>query len=74
MIFDTQPAQIVSTIPTRNARIAQLEHAIIELGDNLSGVDFDRTLTQLVDPSDNLIPTNIGNDGKNRITLSFRRV
>ena len=71
MIFDTQPAQIVSTIPTRNARITQLEHAIIELEDNLSGVDFDRTLTQLVDPSNNSIPANIRNDGKNRITLSF---
>jgi methionine-rich copper-binding protein CopC len=71
LVFDTQPAHILSTNPTRNARITHLEHATIELGDDLSGVDFNNTLIQLVDPSNNSIPTNISNDGEKRITLSF---
>ncbi len=71
LVFDTQPAHILSTNPTRNARITHLEHATIELGDDLSGVDFNNTLIQLVDPSNNSIPTNIRNDGEKRITLSF---
>ena len=71
LIFDTQPAQIVRTIPTRNARITQLERATVELEDSLSGVDFDRTLTQLSGPDNNPIPTSISNDGAGQITLSF---
>ena len=71
LVFDTQPAYILSTNPTRNARITHLEHATIELEDDLSGVDFNNTLIQLVDPSNNSIPTNISNDGEKRITLSF---
>ena len=71
LVVDTQPPHILSTNPTRNERITHLEHATIELGDNLSGVDFNSTLIQLVDPSNNSIPTNIMNDGEKRITLSF---
>ena len=71
LIFDTQPAQIVGTIPTRNARITQLKRATIEFEDSLSGVDFDRTLTQLLGPANNSIPTSISNDGEKQITLSF---
>lgn len=71
LVIDTQPPHILGTNPTRNAQITHLEHATIELGDNLSGVDFNSTLIQLVDPSSNLIPTNIRNDGEKRITLSF---
>ena len=71
LIFDTQLPQIASTIPSRNAWITQLERATIELGDNLSGVDFDLTLTQLLGPDNNPIPTSISNDGEKQITLTF---
>ena len=71
LIFDTQLPQIASTIPSRNAWITQLERATIELADSLSGVDFDRTLTQLLGPANNSIPTSISNDGEKQITLSF---
>ena len=71
LIFDTQLPQIASTIPSRNAWITQLERATIELEDSLSGVDFDRTLTQLLGPANNSIPTSISNDGEKQITLSF---
>lgn len=70
-IFDTQPAQIVSTIPTQGARIEQLKRAIIVLEDNLSGVDFDRTMVQLLDSANNPIPTSVSNDGDKQITLTF---
>ena len=71
LIFDTQPPQIVSTVPTRNARMTQLERTTIVLGDNLSGVDFDRTVAQLLDSANNPIPMSISNDGAGQITLSF---
>ena len=41
------------------------------LEDNLSGVDFDNTLAQLLDSANNPIPTSIGNDGEKQITLTF---
>ena len=71
LIFDTQPPQIVSTVPTPEARITQLEQATIVLKDNLSGVDFDRTVAQLLDSANNPIPMSISNDGASQITLSF---
>ena len=71
LVLDTQPPQIVSTIPIRNARIRELEHATIVLEDSLSGVDFDRTLARLLDSANNPIPTSASNDGEKRITLSF---
>ena len=71
LFFDTQPPQILSTVPTRNSRITRLQGATVELGDNLSGVDFDSTVTQLLAPDNNPIPTSISNDGERRITLSF---
>ena len=71
LIIDTQPAQIASTVPTPEARITQLEQATIVLKDNLSGVDFDRTVAQLLDSANNPIPMSISNDGAGQITLSF---
>ena len=71
LFFDTQPPQILSTVPTRNSRITRLQGATVELGDNLSGVDFDSTVTQLLGPDNNPIPTSISNDGERWITLSF---
>ena len=71
LIVDTQPAQIVSTIPTQNARIGELERATIVLQDNLSGVDLDSTLARLLDSANNPIPTNTSNDGVKQIELSF---
>ena len=71
LTVDTQPAQTVSTVPTQDARITQLKQATIVLRDNLSGVDFNRTVAQLLDSVNNPIPTSISNDGAGRITLSF---
>ena len=71
LVVDTQPAKIVSTIPMQNARIAQLNLATITLEDNLSGVDFDRTLARLLNSANNPIPTNTSNDGVKQISLSF---
>ena len=71
LIIDTQPAQIASTVPTPEARITQLEQATIVLKDNLSGVDFDRTVAQLLDSANNPIPMSMSNDGAGQITLSF---
>ena len=51
--------------------MTQLERTTIVLGDNLSGVDFDRTVAQLLDSANNPIPMSISNDGAGQITLSF---
>ena len=71
LVFDTQPPRIVSTSPIQDGQITQLERVTVVLEDNLSGVDFDNTLVQLLDAADNPISTSVSNDGQKQITLTF---
>ncbi len=71
LVFDTLPPVILSTSPMQNVRIGELNRATITLEDNLSGVDFDRTIARLLDSADNPVPTSTSNDGVKQISLSF---
>ena len=67
--FDTVLPEIVSTTPTAEARVSELDEVIVKFGSDLSGVDLTASAVRLLNPSGAPVGANRVDNGIDTVTL-----